>query len=116
MWAETDDLAPVSPERGFSLAQCGPGAPDSLTSYGRETPMISRRSADDLGSLHLRDMASPSEGRSREDCVRAAVACVRIEGGEVDAETQALLDRWGGGALSDSDLMEAILAPYVARR
>ncbi len=67
-------------------------------------------------SDHLRDMASPSEGRSREDCVRAAVASVRIEGGEVDAETQALLDRWGGGALSDRDLMEAILAPYVARR
>ena len=67
-------------------------------------------------SDHLRDMASPSEGRSREDCVRAAVACVRIEAGEVDAETQALLDRWGGCALSDSDLMEAILAPYVARR
>lgn len=65
---------------------------------------------------HLRDMAGSSEGRSREDCVRAAVASVRIEGGEVDAETRALLDRWGGGALSDRDLMEAILAPYVARR
>lgn len=48
--------------------------------------------------------------------MRAAIACVRIEGGEVDAETQALLDRWGGGALSDSDLLEAILAPYIARR
>ncbi len=53
MWAETDDLAPVSSERGFSFAQCGLGARYSLTSYGRETPMISRRSVDDLGSLQL---------------------------------------------------------------
>ncbi len=78
--------------------------------------MISRRSADDVGSLRPIDVASPSEGRGYEDCVRAAIACVRIEGGEVDAETQALLGQWGGGALSDSDLMEAILATYVARR
>ncbi len=53
MWAETDDLAPVSSERGFSFVQYGLGARYSLTSYGRETPMISRRSADDLGSLQL---------------------------------------------------------------
>ena len=78
--------------------------------------MISRRSADDVGSLRPTDVASPSEGRGRKVCVRAAIACVRIEGGEVDAETQALLDRWGGGALSNSDLLEAILAPYIARR
>ncbi len=42
---------------------------------------------------HLRDVASPIVGRSREECVRAAVASVRIEVGQVDAETQALLDR-----------------------
>lgn len=65
---------------------------------------------------HLRDAASLTEGRSREDCVRAAVASVRIEGGEVDAETQAIFDQWGGGALSNDALMEAILAPYVGRR
>lgn len=67
-------------------------------------------------SDHLRDVISPTKGRSREDCVRAAVASVRIEGGEVDAETQALLDQWGDGALSDDALMEAILAPYVGPR
>ena len=67
-------------------------------------------------SDHLRDVASPTAGRSRKDCVRAAVASVRIEGGEVDAETQALLDQWSSGALSDDTLMEAILAPYAGRR
>lgn len=67
-------------------------------------------------SDHLRDVASPTESRSREECVRAAVASVRIEGGEVDAETRALLDQWGGGAMSDDALMEAILAPYAGHR
>lgn len=62
---------------------------------------------------HPRHVASPIKGRSREDCVRAAVASVRIEGGEADAETQALLDQWGGGAMSDGALMAAILAPYA---
>ncbi len=67
-------------------------------------------------SDHLRGVASPTEGRSREECVRAAAASLRIEGGEVDAETQALLDQWGDGALSNDTLMEAILAPYAGRR
>ena len=40
-------------------------------------------------SDHLRDVASPTEGRSREECVRAAAASLRIEGGEVDAERNA---------------------------
>ena len=60
----------------------------------------------------MRDLALIAKGRSREDCVRAGIASVRIEGGDVDAETKGLLNGWADGDLSDEELMKALLAPY----
>ena len=44
----------------------------------------------------MRDLALIAKGRSREDCVRAGIASVRIEGGDVDAETEGP-PQWMGG-------------------
>ncbi len=57
VWARSDDLGLVSPERGLNLTQCGFGAHYSLTDCGPEMPMISRPSADDFRSLHLQGRA-----------------------------------------------------------
>ena len=59
--------------------------------------------------------AGRQEIKPRQDCVRDAVASVRIEGGQVDEEAARILDRWAEGALSDEAMMAEILKPYARR-
>lgn len=51
-----------------------------------------------------------------EDRVRAGIASVRIEGGDVDQEARELLARWADQDISAEDLMAQILNPYSAGR
>ena len=53
MWAGLDDLSFISSERELSLSQCEFGVCYILTGCGHDTSIISRPSADDLGSLHV---------------------------------------------------------------
>jgi len=59
--------------------------------------------------------AARQEVKPRQDCVRDAVASVRIEGGQVDEDAAGILDRWAEGALSDDGMMAEILTPHVQR-
>jgi hypothetical protein len=49
---------------------------------------------------------SPNEQRLRANAARAGIASARIEGGDVGAQAQAIMDEWGQG-LIDSDTMTA---------
>ena len=64
----------------------------------------------------LRELAMTANGRSREDCVRSAVASVRIEGGDVSDRTQSLLAQWARGEIAEEAVMQAILAPTARPR
>ncbi len=57
--------------------------------------------------------AAGQEVKPRRDCVRDAVASVRIEGGQVDEDAARILDRWAEGALSDEAMMTEILTLRV---
>ena len=53
------------------------------------------------------------KAKPRRDCVRDAVASVRIEGGQVDDDAVRILDRWAEGALPDEAMMAEILTLHV---
>jgi hypothetical protein len=64
----------------------------------------------------LDEATGQQETKSRQDCVRDAIASVRIEGGQVDEDATRTLNKWAEGALSDDAMMAEILKPYAGRR
>ena len=69
-----------------------------------------------MGAIkRARDEAASRQGaKPRRNCVRDAVASVRIEGGDVDEDAACILDRWADGTLSDDAMMAEILKPHAA--
>jgi hypothetical protein len=62
--------------------------------------------------LH-REAVSADEQRLRADAVRAGIASARIEGGDVGAEAQAIMNEWAQGLIDNNTMTARIDALHA---